>query len=53
MEETRINFLHPDGSEWFDITESVKKYEKHLIRMELGGNDAVHKITEDEEYKLS
>jgi hypothetical protein len=50
LQEKRLNFLRPDGSQWFDITEEFVKYEKHLIRLELGGNDGIHKINE---YELS
>jgi hypothetical protein len=49
MKETKkkqYNFLHPDGSEWFDFNEVIKRYEDHLIRIELGGNKGIHKIKE-------
>ena len=47
LQEKRLTFLRPEGSQWFDITEEFVKYEKHLIRLELGGNDVIHKMTED------
>lgn len=48
LKEEPINFLHPDGSIWFDITEDVKRINIYRIRLELGGNKGIHKITENE-----
>ena len=54
MKETASNspytFLHEDGSIWFDLSDSVKKYEIYCIRDKWGGNDGIHKIINDE-YK--
>ena len=47
MKETASNspytFLHEDGSIWFDLSDSVKKYEIYCIRDKWGGNDGIHK----------
>ena len=47
LKEERIIFLRSDGSVWFDLTEDVRKFEIYRIRCGLGGNDVIHKITED------
>jgi len=44
----QYTFLHPDGTEWFDLTEDVKRYENFRIRYKLGGNEGIHKITYDD-----
>jgi hypothetical protein len=43
------------GSEWYDISEDIKRYKNYRIRCKLGGNDGIHKfnfvsikITEDD-----
>jgi len=49
MKETKkkqYTFLHPDGSEWFDLSDQAEKYYNYYIRKSLGGNDAIHKIKE-------
>jgi len=51
MNETKkkqYNFLHPDGSEWFDLSDQAEKYYNYCIRKSLGGNEAIHKITYDD-----
>ena len=50
MNETKkkySDFLHPDGSSWFDLNDQAEKYYNYYIRKSLGGNDAIHKITYD------
>lgn len=42
----QYTFLHPDGSEWFDLSDQAEKYYNYYIRKSLGGNDAIHKIKE-------
>ncbi len=42
----QYTFLHPDGSDWFDLTEDVKRYENYRIRYKLGGNEGIHKLWE-------
>jgi hypothetical protein len=49
MKETKkkySDFLSPDFSMWINFDEVVKRYERHLIRLELGGNKGIHKIKE-------
>ena len=51
MKETKkkySNFLSPDGSEWFDLSDQAEKYYNYCIRKSLGGDDVIHKIKEYE-----
>ena len=43
-----LHFQHPDGSEWFNLNDDLKKMYDYRIRMKLGGNDVIHKIIEYE-----
>ena len=31
------------GSEWYDISEDIKRFENYRIRYKLGGNKGIHK----------
>jgi hypothetical protein len=50
--EKRYTFLYPDGSEWFDITDSVKRYEIYRIRDKWGGNKGIHKTYMNEQTNI-
>ena len=34
------------GSEWYDISEDIKRFENYRIRYKLGGNEGIHKLWE-------
>ncbi len=41
-------FFPPYGSYWFDLKELIEKQNIIMKRIELGGNNAIHKITYDD-----
>ena len=43
-----LHFLHPNGDEWFNLNDDLKKMYDYRIRMELGGNNSIHKLKEYE-----
>ena len=43
-EREGVYFVKPDGSYWFNIEHSKTVYD----RLELGGNDGIHKIIKDD-----
>ena len=43
-----LHFQHPNGDEWFNLNDDLKKMYDYRIRMELGGNKEIHKLKHDE-----
>ena len=43
-----LHFQHPNGSEWFNLNDDLKKMYDYRIRTEFGGNNEIHKIKEYE-----
>ena len=43
-----LHFLHPNGDEWFNLNDDLKKMYDYRIRTEFGGNNEIHKIKEYE-----
>ena len=43
-----LHFQHPNGDEWFNLNDDLKKMYDYRIRTEFGGNNEIHKIKEYE-----